>query len=104
MFLGYTISSIGGMLYRFSPTTLAYMPGPKAMYFPSTIELLIAIGFVSIGIAAFLLMVKLFAILPAPAQEWRDMAHYFKFRKPYISWTRYFNFGFFGDIEPKESD
>ena len=74
------------------------------MYFPSTIELLIAIGFVSIGIAAFLLMVKLFAILPAPAQEWRDMAHYFKFRKPYISWTRYFNFGFFGDIEPKESD
>jgi len=104
MFLGYTLSSVGGMLYRFSPTTLAYMPGPKAMYFPSTIELLIALGFASTGIAAFLIMVKLFAILPAPVQEWRNMATYFKARKPYISWTKYFNFGFFGETEPTDSD
>jgi Ni/Fe-hydrogenase subunit HybB-like protein len=104
MFLGYTISSVGGMLYRFSPTTLAYMPGPKAEYFPSTIELLVAIGFVTIGIAAFLVAVKLFAILPAPAQEWRDMASYFKARKPYVRWTKYFNFGFFGDQLPTDSD
>jgi Ni/Fe-hydrogenase subunit HybB-like protein len=103
MYVGYALSSLGGMLYRFSPTTLAYMPGPKAMYFPSTIELLIALGFVSMGIAGFLLIVKLFAILPAPAQEWRNMATYFKLRKPYISWTRYFNFGFFGDSEPRDS-
>src|SRR5208283_1054729 len=78
MFLGYAFSSLGGMLYRFSPTTLAYMPGPKAMYFPSTVEILIALGFASTGIAAFLIMVKLFAILPAPVQDWRDMASYFK--------------------------
>jgi Ni/Fe-hydrogenase subunit HybB-like protein len=104
MFLGYTLSSVGGMLYRFSPTTLAYMPGPKAMYFPSTIELLIALGFASAGIAAFLVMVKLFAILPAPVQEWRNMASYFKARKPYISWTKYFNFGFFGETEPTDSN
>lgn len=104
MFLGYTISSIGGMLYRFSPTTLAYMPGPKAEYFPSTIELLVAIGFVTIGVAAFLVAVKLFAILPAPAQEWHDMAAYFKARKPYVRWTKYFNFGFFGDQLPTDSD
>ncbi|MGB8011755.1 MAG: Ni/Fe-hydrogenase cytochrome b subunit [Terriglobales bacterium] len=104
MFLGYAFSSLGGMLYRFSPTTLAYMPGPKAMYFPSTVEILIALGFASTGIAAFLIMVKLFAILPAPVQDWRDMASYFKARKPYISWTKYFNFGFFGETEPTESD
>jgi Ni/Fe-hydrogenase subunit HybB-like protein len=104
MYLGYAFSSLGGMLYRFSPTTLAYMPGPHAMYFPSTIELLIAIGFASAGIAAFLVMVKLFAILPAPAQEWRNMAAYFKLRKPYIGWTKYFNFGFFGDTEPTDSE
>jgi len=104
MFLGYTISSMGGMLYRFSPTTLAYMPGSKAEYFPSTIELLVAIGFVTIGVAAFLVAVKLFAILPAPAQEWRDMASYFKARKPYVRWTKYFNFGFFGDQLPTDSD
>jgi hypothetical protein len=30
MFLGYALSSLGGMLYRFSPTTLAYMPGAHA--------------------------------------------------------------------------
>jgi Ni/Fe-hydrogenase subunit HybB-like protein len=104
MFLGYAISSVGGMLYRFSPTTLAYMPGPDAMYFPSVIELLIALGFAATGIAVFLVMVKLFAILPAPVQEWRNMASYFKARKPYISWTKYFNFGFFGDTEPTEFD
>ncbi len=103
MFLGYAFCSLGGMLYRFSPTTLAYMPGPKAMYFPSTIEILIALGFASTGIAIFLIMVKLFAILPAPNQEWNNMATYFKARKPYISWTKYFNFGFFGDSEPTES-
>lgn len=108
MYLGYAFSSLGGMLYRFSPTTLAYMPGPHAMYFPSTIELLIAMGFASAGIAAFLVMVKLFAILPAPAQEWRDMESYFKSRRPYASrsngWTKYFNFGFFGDSEPTDSN
>ena len=104
MFVGYALSSVGGMLYRFSPTTLAYMPGPHAIYFPSTVELLIAMGFVSVGIAAFLVMVKLFAILPAPIQDWRDMATYFKARKPYISWTKYFNFGFFGENAPTESD
>jgi Ni/Fe-hydrogenase subunit HybB-like protein len=104
MFLGYALSSLGGMLYRFSPTTLAYMPGAHAMYFPSTIELLIALGFASTGIAIFLVMVKLFAILPAPNQEWRNMAAYFKGRRPYITWTKYFNFGFFGDNEPTESN
>lgn len=102
MFLGYAFSSLGGMIYRFSPTTLAYMPGPKAMYFPSTIELLIALGFVCMGIAAFLVIVKLFAILPAPVQEWHDMESYFKSRKPYASrsngWIKYLNSGFFGDF------
>jgi hypothetical protein len=104
MYLGFTLSSAGGMLYRFSPTTLAYIPGPKALYFPSTIELLVALGFVAMGVAGFLLAVKLFAILPAPNEEWREMAQYFKLRKPYIRWTKYFNFGFFGDKLPTDSD
>ena len=104
MFLGYVLSSAGGMIYRFSPTTLAFRPNPESLYFPSTIELLVALGFVAMGIAGFLLAVKLFAILPAPNQEWRDMAQYFKLRKPYIRWTKYFNFGFFGDKLPTDSD
>ena len=99
MFLGYAFSSAGGMLYRFSPTTLAYVPGANAMYFPSAIEVLVALGFASIGIAGFLFMVKQFAILPASAQEWRNMAHFFKMRPQPINWNKYLNFGFFGNNE-----
>jgi Ni/Fe-hydrogenase subunit HybB-like protein len=102
MFVGYALSSLGGMLYRFSPTTLAYMPGPHAMYFPSTIEILIALGFASIGIAIFLIAVKLLAILPASNQEWRNMAAYYKFRKPAISRNKYL--GFFDHNELSLSD
>jgi len=32
------------------------------------------------------------------------MARYFEARRPYISWTKYFNFGFFGDTEPISPD
>ncbi len=34
MFLGYVLSSAGGMIYRFSPTTLAFRPNPESLYFP----------------------------------------------------------------------
>jgi Ni/Fe-hydrogenase subunit HybB-like protein len=63
MFLGYILSSVGGMVYRFSPTTLAFRPNPESLYFPSTIEILVSLGFISLGIAGFLLVVKRFAIL-----------------------------------------
>ena len=58
----------------------------------------------AMGIAGFLLIVKRFAILPAPIQEWHDMVSYFRFRRPYIRWTGYFKFGFFGENEPTDSD
>jgi hypothetical protein len=104
MFLGYILSSLGGMIYRFSPTTLAFRPNPESLYFPSAIEVLVALGFVCMGIAGFLLIVKRFGILPAPLQEWHDMASYFRFRRPYIRWTGYFKYGFFGENEPADSD
>jgi hypothetical protein len=56
------------------------------------------------GVAGFLLVVKRFGILPAPLQEWHDMASYFRFRRPYIRWTGYFKYGFFGENEPTDSD
>ena len=103
MWLGYLISAIGGMLYRFTPTTLAYMPGPKAIYFPSTIELLVAIGFVAAGICGFLFMVKVCAMLPATLQEWRDMTSYYTVHRPYALWTKYLDFGFV-DFKLLDSD
>jgi hypothetical protein len=52
-----------------------------------------------LGVVGFLIAVKRLAILPAPLHEWHDMASYFRFRRPYIRWTGYFNFGYFGDDE-----
>src|SRR5208282_4534253 len=40
MFLCYVLRSLGGMIYRFSPTALAVRPNPESLYFPSTIEVL----------------------------------------------------------------
>ena len=102
MFLGYILSSAGGMIYRFSPTTLAFRPNPEALYFPVTIEVLVSLGFIALGVVGFLIAVKRLAILPAPLHEWHDMASYFRFRRPYIRWTGYFKFGYFGDDEPTQ--
>ena len=99
MFIGYILSSAGGMIYRFSPTTLAFRPDPQALYFPATIEILVSLGFISLGIAGFLVAVKRLAILPAPLHEWHSMANYFRFRRPYIRWTGYFKYGYFGENE-----
>src|SRR6266576_1232727 len=103
MFIGYILSSLGGMIYRFSPTTLAFRPNPQALYFPATIEVLVSLGFISLGIVGFLIAVKRLAILPAPLTEWHDMASYFRFRRPYIRWTGYFKYGHFGEDETKTS-
>jgi Ni/Fe-hydrogenase subunit HybB-like protein len=99
MFLGYILSSVGGMVYRFSPTTLAFRPNPQALYFPASIEVLVSLGFIALGVAGFLLAVKRLAILPAPLYVWHDMASYFRFRRPYIRWTGYFKYGHFGEDE-----
>jgi Ni/Fe-hydrogenase subunit HybB-like protein len=104
MFLGYVLSSAGGMIYRFSPTTLAFRPNPESLYFPTTIEILVSLGFISLGIAGFLVVVKRLAILPASLDEWYDMASYFRFRRPYIRWTGYFKYGFFGENERETSE
>jgi Ni/Fe-hydrogenase subunit HybB-like protein len=99
MFVGYILSSAGGMIYRFSPTTLAFRPNPEALYFPATIEILVSLGFISLGVVGFLIAVKRLAILPAALSEWHDMASYFRFRRPYIRWTGYFKYGHFGEDE-----
>lgn len=73
MFYAHVLAAVGGMLYRFNPTTLAFQPKPGAFYFPSAIELLISVGFVSLAIAGFSLAVKKLAILPAPVSAWYAM-------------------------------
>jgi Ni/Fe-hydrogenase subunit HybB-like protein len=69
-FLASMLACVGGMLYRFDPTTLVYQPGLGASYFPSLIEIVITVGFVAAAIAAFCVVVKLTAILPASLETW----------------------------------
>jgi Ni/Fe-hydrogenase subunit HybB-like protein len=87
MFNGYIFVSLGGMLYRFSPTTLAFRPNPEALYFPATIEVFMSLGFILLGVCGFLFAVKKLAILPAPAHLWYDMASYARFNRPDIRLT-----------------
>lgn len=73
MFQAHAIAAVGGMLYRFDPTTLAFSPKPGAFYFPSFIEFFISMGFVAMAAVVFIFLAKTLAILPAPMRVWRAM-------------------------------
>jgi Ni/Fe-hydrogenase subunit HybB-like protein len=60
---------LGGGLYRFSTFLIAYNPGPQWSYFPSLGEFAVTIGFISMEILGYVLMVKLFPILRGTAAE-----------------------------------
>jgi Ni/Fe-hydrogenase subunit HybB-like protein len=67
------LACLGGLSYRFIPTTIAFRPAPGATYFPSVPEFLITMGYIALGILAFRLAVKYFAVLPGDVQEWKHM-------------------------------
>jgi len=73
MFYGALLATVGGMLYRFDPTTTAFQPKANALYFPSAIEILISVGFMSLGILIFIFLAKVLAILPGPIKLWHEM-------------------------------
>ncbi|HEX8816165.1 MAG TPA: Ni/Fe-hydrogenase cytochrome b subunit [Terriglobales bacterium] len=73
MMYGALLALVGGMMYRFDPTTTAFTPRAEAVYFPSVIELLISFGFMAIGAVLFLFLVKVLPILPGPISMWNKM-------------------------------
>jgi Ni/Fe-hydrogenase subunit HybB-like protein len=64
------LACLGGMAYRFIPTSIAYRPLHSTGYFPSVPELIIAVGYIALGTAAFALAINYFAILPGEADSW----------------------------------
>jgi Ni/Fe-hydrogenase subunit HybB-like protein len=64
------LACLGGMLYRFIPTSIAYQPLRSTAYFPSPPELVMAAGYIALGSAAFVLAVNYFAVLPGEASSW----------------------------------
>src|SRR5271157_3027012 len=67
------LACLGGMFYRFVPTTIAFNPGNNSVYFPALPELMMTIGFISLGIVGFGCAVKYFAILPGEIKDWNYM-------------------------------
>ncbi|WP_308569668.1 Ni/Fe-hydrogenase cytochrome b subunit [uncultured Haemophilus sp.] len=55
---------LGAALWRMNYSLIMYDPGNGYEYFPSAQELLISIGFVSIEVCAYILIVRLFPVLP----------------------------------------
>jgi Ni/Fe-hydrogenase subunit HybB-like protein len=64
------LACAGGMLYRFIPTSIAYAPMRSTSYFPSVPELAMAIGYICLGIVAFVFAINYFAVLPGEASTW----------------------------------
>jgi Ni/Fe-hydrogenase subunit HybB-like protein len=64
------LACLGGMSYRFIPTSIAYKPQNSTPYFPSVPELMMALGYISLGMVLFLLAVNFFAVLPGEASAW----------------------------------
>ena len=81
----------GGMLYRFTPTTLSFDEGHVAVYFPTIPELLISMGFISLALSAFVLTVKWLAILPAPLSTWQLSIAQLESASPHIARDSYGN-------------
>jgi Ni/Fe-hydrogenase subunit HybB-like protein len=64
------LACLGGMSYRFIPTSIAYKPQNSTPYFPSIPELAMAVGYISLGIVAFVFAINYFAVLPGEASIW----------------------------------
>ena len=71
LFIGAIFTALGGMLYRFSPTTIAYRAGHPSVYFPKIAELLMCLGYIGLAVVLFIIASKRFAILPGTLSDWR---------------------------------
>jgi Ni/Fe-hydrogenase subunit HybB-like protein len=78
VFLGAIFTAIGGLLYRFAPTTIAYRPGTPSVYFPTIPELLMCLGYIGLAVTLFIVAAKRFAIIPATLSDWNAMVKQMK--------------------------
>jgi Ni/Fe-hydrogenase subunit HybB-like protein len=63
LFLAGSLLLAGGALYRFDTYLTSYQPAAGWVYFPSLTELLFSVGLGAIGVAVYVLFVKLFPFL-----------------------------------------
>lgn len=70
LYLLMVILSVGGLLYRYIPTTIAFIPGDRYFYFPTISEMVISGGFIAMAVLGYLYTVKNYNILPVPMSYW----------------------------------
>ena len=70
VFLAATFTGLGGILYRFTPTTLAFRVNHPSVYFPKIAELLMCLGYIGVAVILFIWAAKRWAILPATNADW----------------------------------
>lgn len=70
LFVTSILTGFGGVLYRFTPTTLAFRVNHPSVYFPKIAELLMCLGYVGVAVILFIWAAKRFAILPASTADW----------------------------------
>jgi len=63
LFTAGILAILAGAAYRVDTYLIAYDGGPGARYFPSIGEILVTVGLAALGVAAFLLIIKILPIL-----------------------------------------
>ncbi len=89
LFNAYLAVAVGGMIYRLSPTTLAFQPRAGAYYFPGFWETVISLSYIALAVLAYLVAVKKLAILPGSNADWHKMAEYEAVVRPEVQLTGY---------------
>ena len=64
LFSGAVAMVLAGALYRFNTYMIGYNPGNGYSYFPSFQEIMITVGIIAMEIMAYLVIVKIFPVLP----------------------------------------
>lgn len=82
VFVSAILAGIGGMIYRFTPTTIAYRAGHPSIYFPKIAEVVMCLGYIGVAVVLFIWAVKRFAILPGSSSDWSNYVQYMKRTNP----------------------
>ena len=88
LFLSCFFIVLGGLGYRFDPTTFAYRRWSRPYYTPAVIEILISLGLVCFCIVCFLWAVKRLPNLP-PGGAVVRIGNYYRKIYPYIQLSGY---------------
>lgn len=82
LFVSAALTGFGGILYRFTPTTIAFRAGHPSVYFPKIAELLMCLGYIGLAVVLFIWAARRFAILPANTSDWDKYVTYLKSKNP----------------------